>query len=341
MPDPVKPEKPYVPAFKDLPKAVTLPEVGEGDWKNEVVLGTIHLQPGDLLFTELKGEDKAFRENTTFEISNADGGTAQYAFDIVSVVGGQRSRIAKLNAEGGTLKFRYYDEAEDAASANYLRNCYLRLRTGTDVGGMALRTPVKLSPLKLADKSIDATSDTVLGYLPDADAVKVKVLPLSENFPDYAFNENKSVVSATRGKVDIIFGGKYKEAMFLQLESLLRKKLTLSVKAYSLINSKPRPFKADDLAKGVEQGKAGLAQLQATIKQMDMIPREQRPGNFNAVRQARETQRKQTAAAVKQAEDTLNFVAGMKGQELPVGVYFEAEEFKVYLATPSGDPLDD
>lgn len=340
-PDPVEPEKPYVPAFKDLPKAVTLPEVGEGDWKNEVVLGTIHLQSGDLLFTELKGEDKAFRENTTFEISNADGGTAQYAFDIVAVVGGQRSRIAKLDAEGGTLKFRYYDEAEETPSANYLRNCYLRLRTGTDVGGMALRTPVKLSPLKLAEKSIDATSDTVLGYLPDTSAIKAKVLPLSENFPDYAFSDNKSVVSATRGKVDIIFGGKYKEAMFLQLESQLRNKLTLSVKAYSLINAKPRPFKADELAKGLEQAKQGIAQIEATIKQMDMVPREQRARNFDAVRQATESQRKQTAAAIKQAEDTLNFVAGMKGQELPVGVYFEAEEFKVYLATPSGDPLDD
>ncbi len=340
-PDPAEPQKPYVPAFKDLPKAVTLPEVGEGDWKNEIVLGTIHLQPGDLLFTELKGEDKAFRENTTFEISNADGGTAQYAFDIVSIVGGQRARIARLDAEGGTLKFRYYDEAEETPAANYLRNCYLRMRTGTDVGGMALRTPVKLSPLKLAEKTVDATSDTVLGYLPDSSAIKVKVLPLSDNFPDYAFNENKNVVDATRGKVDIIFGGKYKEAMFLQLESQLRNKLTLSVKAFSLINKKPRPFKADELAKGLEQGKLLLAQLETTIKQMDMVPREQRARNFDAVRQATESNRKQTAAGVKQAEDTLNFVDGMKGQEFPVGVYFEAEEFKVYLATPSGNPLDD
>ena len=74
---------------------------------------------------------------------------------------------------------------------------------------------------------------------------------------------------------------------------------------------------------------------------MDMVPREQRARNFDAVRQATESNRKQTAAGIKQAEDTLSFVDGMKGQEFPVGVYFEAEEFKVYLVTPSGDPLDD
>ena len=52
-------------------------------------------------------------------------------------------------------------------------------------------------------------------------------------------------------------------------------------------------------------------------------------------------QKKQAEAIVKQSGDTLNFVDGMTGQVLPVGVYYEAEEFKVYLATPSGQPLDD
>ena len=339
--DPVEPEKPYVPAFKDLPKAVTLPEVGQGDWQNEVVLGTIHLQPGDLLFTELKGKDKAFRENTSFEISNADGGTAQYAFDIVSVVGGKRTRIAKLDATGGTLKFRYYDEAEEAPAANYLRNCHLRMRTGTDVGGVALRAPAKLSPLTIADRTVDATSDTVMSYLPNPESIKMQVLPLSDKFPDYGFEDNKKVDKATRGTINIIFGGKYKEAMFLQLKSQLRNKLTLSVKAFSLVGGRPRPFKADELAKGLEQAKAAAKQLTEAIKVMDMVPREQRAKNFNTVRQASEVQKKQAEAIVKQSGDTLNFVDGMKGQVLPVGVYYEAEEFKVYLATPSGQPLDD
>ena len=339
--EPTEPEKPYVPAFKDLPKAVTLPEVGQGDWKNEVVLGTIHLQAGDLLFTELKGKDKAFRENASFEISNADGGTAQYAFDIVSVVGGKRTRIAKLDAEGGTLKFRYYDEAEDAPAANYLRNCHLRMRTGTDVGGIALRVPAKISPLTIAERTVDATSDTVMSYLPNPESIKMQVLPLSDKFPDYGFEDNKKVDQATRGTINIIFGGKYKEAMFLQLKSQLRNKLTLSVKAFSLVGGRPRPFKGDELAKGMEQAKALATQLTEATKRMDKIPKEQRPKNFNTLRQASEVQKKQAEAIVKQSGDTLNFVDGMTGQVLPVGVYYEAEEFKVYLATPSGQPLDD
>ena len=98
---------------------------------------------------------------------------------------------------------------------------------------------------------------------------------------------------------------------------------------------------ADELARGLEQAKVAVKQLTDAIKVMDMVPREQRAKNFNTVRQASEVQKKQAEAIVKQSGDTLNFVDGMTGQVLPVGVYYEAEEFKVYLATPSGQPLDD
>ena len=102
-----------------------------------------------------------------------------------------------------------------------------------------------------------------------------------------------------------------------------------------------RQFKGDELAKGMEQAKALATQLTEATKRMDKIPKEQRPKNFNTLRQASEVQKKQAEAIVKQSGDTLNFVDGMTGQVLPVGVYYEAEEFKVYLATPSGQPLDD
>ncbi|MEZ6108422.1 MAG: hypothetical protein R3B96_20570 [Pirellulaceae bacterium] len=327
---------PYVPAFQDLAKAVDLPVVGQENWQNETVLGTIHLQPRDLLVVELKGVDRAFRDTTSFAAMGADGGTAVNAYDLYAITGANRDKIARLWVDGDQLKFKFYDDAEDVPAANYLRNCYVQMRTGTDVGGVALRTPVALAALNLDDRRLNATAESRLEFLPDVSGMEFRVLPLAENFPEYGFRDATSNGALKNGKVDIIFGGKYSEAMYLQVASRYTNRLTLSVEAFLLQGTRSVPYRSDNLERDLQEAANGK-QLRAA--QIASATPEQRAQNQNLLaaleleRQAFEQLEKQTAAQ-------LEFIDSMKGQNLPVAIYFQADEYRIYLGTPDGKPLD-
>lgn len=339
QPAPPTPETPYVPAFQDLAKAVDLPVVGDENWQNEVVLGKIHLQPRDLLVVEIKGGNKAFRDTTTFTSYASDGGTAVNAYDLFAVTGPNREKIARLWVDGEDLKFKYYPEAESAASANYLRNCHLRMRTGVDVGGLSLRRPIALPTLTMADRRLNTEVEVKIDFMPDVSAVQFRVLPLADTFPEYAFRDAASDGAIKNGKIDVIFGGKFSEAMFLQLGSRYSNRLTLSVSAFYLVGQRAVPFRTEEVERNLQAAQLERQRAVAQITAIDQAPAEQR-GGFQNQRALAELARQNSEMAEKQLTDTLTFVDSLKGQALPVAIYFMADEYKVYLGTVDGNPLD-
>lgn len=332
-----------LPVFQDLPKAVDLPIVGVEGWTNAVVFGPIHLQPKDLLFTELKGASKAYRDKVTFTITAADGGTATDAFEVQVVEGDKRSRIGRFEVADGQLQFRFDEAAADVPAANFLRNCYLNLRTGTDVGGVALRRPIRMEGLTLDEKRLVAEASLKLDHLPDMASIQYRVLPLPENFPEYGFRDAKPQAPVNGGQVDVIFGGKYAEALFLRFQAVSRRGLELKVDPFAITDRRPRPFKADEIAGNLEQIQRQVQLLTNNIAAAEAnipaLPEPQRPiaqeqigGLRGQLNQAQELQ--------KNLSDTMEFVGKLKNQVLPFAVYYMADEYKVYLASPSGEPLD-
>jgi len=340
-PNPPATETPYVPAFRDLPKGVDLPIVGEGDWLAETDLGQIHLQPGDSIFCEFKGVAGAFRDTVTFEVLNADGGTAVNAFDIVAVEGTKRTKVGRLRVDGDRLKFAFESAAEGVPAANYLRNCHLRLRTGTDVGGLSLRMPMKLEALVMEDANLGGSSRTVLPFAPDTSKIEIRVLPLAETFPEYAFRDAVSTAKAQKGTVDIVLGGKYSASMFLQVGTTLAPngRLDLKISAFSLIGMRVRPYRVKETQDALAAAQAVLDQANLELAQLAQIPAEQQGAYQNDIA-LRNVLKNEKEAEIKLAQDSLAFVESMKGQGIPVGVCYLADEYKVWLATPDGQPLD-
>lgn len=335
-PDPAPPATPFIPAFQDLPKAVDLPIIGNEGWQAEVILGKVHLQPRDLLVIEVKGGTRAFREETNFTTYAADGGTAVNAYDLFAVTGPNREKIARLWVEGEDMKFKYYPEAESSAAANYLRNCHLRMRTGVDVGGLSLRRPIALPALTMSDRRLNSEVEVKIDYMPEVTSVQFRVLPLAETFPEYGFRDAKSDGSIKNGKLDIVFGGQFSEALFLQLASRYSNRLVLSVEAFALAGQRAIPFRSDEIEKRLQAATLTREQAQAALAQLAQIQGDA----VQNQRAAAELTRQNAETVEKQCNAQLSFVDSLKGQSLPVVVYFMADEYKVYLGTVDGNPLD-
>lgn len=329
----------FVPAFKDLAKYASLPEATS---VQEVVIGSVHLAPNDLLRMEIKGGGKAYKAKNNFSVDNADGGTSTTAFDIFAVDEGSNKKtpIAKMRVGEDKLHFQWLEAAAKHPAAPSLQNCYVSLRTGTEVSGLALRKPVKLDPFVLDEKKAGGKAEIKLENLPLDTAIKVEILPLGETFPTHSFPGDVKSAGVNKGVVQVNFGGKYSESLCLRVENDLKgKQLVINTGAFFLTQKKPIPYKAEDAKKELDRANAAVAQNQAAIAEADKLPAPQKTALEGQMQRWR-ADLKEAQEAVKNLTDTMTFIESLKGSQLPLAIYFEADEYRVYLATPSGEPVN-
>lgn len=334
-------------SFAELPRIVTLPPLGNTEepaagYQNELTIGTTHLLPDELLFVDLLGGDKAFRGKSKFGLHVLDEKPTTFRAEVRltdnldDIAGGDL--VALFAIRDGQLRFQWVDGAPAFAAAPYLQNCLLVLRTGTDTCPVALRSPVKIESLEIKAGAAKGKTELELDYLPRPDVVRVKALPMADDFPAFQYRDNANTVPAANGSIFFDFAANRNVAMFARIDSSLRNRLTLNFSTFVLNGRRPEPYKGALLEQRLGEVQAVRLQRERELAQFGQLNNEQKkqlPGveqNLRASIEAAKTEFARLGAIN-------NFVSSFAEKKVPFRVFIQLDEFSIDLATPDGKPI--
>ncbi len=239
---PKPPKKPMPQPFQDLPLTVSLPDLEAADAMTPQVLGPVHYQPDDLCFIKLRGGKKASKGSQEFIMRNAEFGSADRDWEILSREGESdpATKIAHLSInDQSQLAFQWQPQAKTVPLTANLCNCAFSLNCNGKSHIVALRQAEKVEgmALELDKPSTDEHWKIELG--PDPDAVKIEIVGVQG--AEYAVQPT-SVIEADRGEawIDLKDGG---ELLSLQVETDMKRNVEVTVTPHLKTPPDGRPTK--------------------------------------------------------------------------------------------------
>jgi len=175
--------------FGQLAAAVDLPALAPSVKPDEsappptaaVSLGRVLLAGDADATAEILGVESAFKTKgrSSFEIRPATAGADKLRWEIVLVdkrpSADPPAKIAEVMIKDEELWFRWTPAAVENKDANYLRNCLLRLLSGTTDRQVALRKPVATEPISTNLDRGRLASQIDVDWLPDSSTLKLEV----------------------------------------------------------------------------------------------------------------------------------------------------------------------
>lgn len=334
-------------ALADLPQIFSLPERGTEEapadgYDQQVVIGKVSISEFDLLFVELLGGEKAYRGRNEFALKTINDSPTNYQGEILikerEASEADGKSIAKLSLSDGELRFQWLPESLTGGPIDYLQNCMITLRTGTDLAGIALRNPIQIEPLTLAGTEAKGKTEVKLDFLPRPETVRVQVLPLSDDFPDYQFRENINSAGAAKGSVFLDLAGLNDSSFFGRLDVTNRSKLQANYGTYVQNGNRFDALNPELIQRQLAEIQQFVLNAEQQLRNFDALPQDQQQ-RLLGQRQNLQAQLNRANAEKDRLTAVVNFANRFDGKQVPLRVYIDLGDFQVDLATPDGQPI--
>jgi hypothetical protein len=345
-----------VDVFKDVPAYVELPALGTksqpaADFDQSKDLAKVNLHPADILLAQLYGGGKAFKNTSKFELKEQPGsGKFSWRFTFAPDVKALSSAItiAELSVVDNTLKFQWTKDALSHEAANYLGNCLLELKTGTERRLVQLRKPIVLEPVKLDAKNLIGRTEAKFEYFPANDGVTIEVLEFDQTLPKHSFFEGKTKLKfGVKDVTGVWFGEAPNQFLGMEITAISRGKIVISITSAVQLTSGREKYPGEKkFMQSFQNLKVSLQNMQELIASGDYAKSEsdlrgsaEYKEQIVREKAALQLNINRTTEDVKSLQMLVDALPALIAGEVAFRVYFQADEFQVDLATPTGEPL--
>lgn len=245
--------------FANFPRITHLPPVTN---TNEFKIADLVIKKQYLLGAELISEKGVSRTNMMFEIRRTKADKQKWIVGVKRRPKEKPTDIANFRKTENAFFFNWLPEAEKNKYANFLRNCYLKLKLPDDQSTfLTLRRPVKMPDLRLTQESLVNSIDVEIPWMPHPENIVVEVLPLRVQGLE-SMVAKSGIEKGFPGKIWLKRSDKT-GFLWLQVGGDLRSKLKLQSNLVLLMDGQTKPVKnlkeLDNVANFIKQNELRAA----------------------------------------------------------------------------------
>lgn len=334
-----------IPEVIDLPTSDTKEDFTLGELSADENLDSLEILSAPVVFSNGKGAFQLDQRNETswdIQLLNKPGGTGEV--------------VATIEHKDEQLTFAWNSEVGKKSKANALRNCILKLAIGETTKEVVLRAPVQLD-IKLNPEKYGPKIDTDAEWLPQSEAIRVKVAPPSDPWPrrlyfsdgdsfleTFLFDENLTPMA-------ILFNSdEKKQFLSVMLQPVISRKLAFNLGVFAKgKNTDAIQYKSFQTAEQTIQLLQQARDAQSIVKQEAAQAVDHARQIRNGTIGKRETEERAARKTYEEINDNVEISTEIRDQldeihnaPLPITVYFELEGRQIVLAeTPSAEDSDE
>ena len=322
--------KPGADPFARYPASVDIPEATD---TKKVSLGKLILEEKQLLAAELLSSPSVGKRSPVFSMKRSADDNQQWDISW-NAKRGDPIVVAKLKKSPGDLTFQWLPAAAENPSANYLRNCRMKLFTTSKSHWMSLRKPFRIKGFKVGKDSLDVSVESEIPWLPSPGSItaqcsliRMKVPPNSGRRPTLSPAE-----ITKRSPARLYFSQNKSRYLWVEISASISKKVKLNANVFAQPNPNDRPQRMRTRA-DIAAMRGGLVQLmQAT---------EQRSKSKGVSQQAKRELEKnviQLKGLAESADYYHKISQNLVGIDIPVTVIYSLNnQHRIVLGTTSKD----
>jgi len=321
--------------FKNYATMVDLPDIAGTE---QVSFGKLILEKRHLLGVEILSTPVAHRSKPVFELARSSDDKQTWDISFKKKRRSPPVVVAKLQKTPNELKFNWLPEAAELSSANYLRNCRLKLSTAIHSHWLTLRRPVKIEGFALGKTAGQVKVDYEIPFMPNPVALAASANGIKFERMDKEDYKQKSHLEPAEitpnAPARMYFHMDKDRFLSLDVGIAIRKKVTL--KAALVIQPSP------DQPGTVLENPAGITQVGMQVRQLAQQAKAVAQQAKQALNQKKikEPEEKAYAAAAKKAADQAehtgyyeHVVPQLLEKEIPVIItYALNDQHRIILA---------
>ena len=318
--------------FAGFPASVDLPPT---ESTNEVTLATLKQSSIHLLGMELRSAEGIGKGRTSFDLERNETTKRQWTLLAKKSPRNNGDPVGQFDFDktSGQINFHWLPKAASSRIANYVRNCALKMKLGGSYRAMALRSPVKLTDLKLSRKKPSATIEAEVEWLPDPELITVELLPFKQSGLPKTWIEPAIVPPGTPLKIHFHEAASNR-FMWLQLDTSIRKNVTLDMNLMlKHADGTIQPIKRESDTKKLEVllKEAAVKARQQYDRNKDIVAPKGQITKFKDYVAKLKSTAKKTLKQSQIAGENITILESFYDRALPMRVMFRTDDYQIVL----------
>ena len=331
QPKPKPKSKPKSPAvdlstpFKNFPRLTDLPAITD---TKEFQIAPLKINQSYLLGAEMICEPGVSKTKLIFDMTRTPEDKQKWNVGVKRRAKETPAIIATFRKSSDAFFFQWLPEAAENSYSEFLRNCYVKLKTPDDeTTFLTLRKPIKVPDFRYFAKNMSNARSIDIPALPNVENIVIELLP--PRVKDLQLIPVSLQIEPRQpGKIELRRNDR-ERGMWIQIAGGIRNKLELQTNVMAMHQGQEAPMASlEDISNfigNLKKIESQMAAINNAAQSQQLSKREEQnnglKSQLNAKKREAEKLAKQASEAVKKAIEYKDILSKAANQPLHVRVY--------------------